>query len=65
MFRVFNMGIGFCVVLSEGDSDEFMAIVKQHGKEAYRIGHVVKDPARKVLIGRYGLVGQGSAFEKV
>jgi len=65
MFRVFNMGIGFCVVLSEGDSDEFMAIVKQHGKEAYRIGHVVKDPARKVLIGPYGLVGQGSAFEKV
>ncbi len=65
MFRVFNMGVGFCAVVSEGDSDEFMEIVKRNGKEACRIGHVVKDHARKVLISPYGLVGQGSAFEKV
>jgi phosphoribosylformylglycinamidine cyclo-ligase len=65
MFRVFNMGVGFCAVVSEGDSDEFMEIVKRNGKEACRIGHVVKDPARKVLISPYGLVGRGSAFEKV
>jgi len=42
-----------------------MEIVKRNGREACRIGHVVKDPERKVLIHPYGLLGQGSAFEKV
>ncbi|HZY30151.1 MAG TPA: phosphoribosylformylglycinamidine cyclo-ligase [Candidatus Methylomirabilis sp.] len=64
MFRVFNMGIGFCAVLSESDADAFQAIVKRHGRESMRIGHVVSDPEQKVLIGPYGLAGRGSSFRK-
>lgn len=65
MFRVFNMGIGFCAVMTEGDAATFREIVKKHGREAYRIGRVVSDPERKILIRPYGLVGQGSGFFKV
>ena len=64
MFRVFNMGIGFCVIVAEGDAEPFREIVKKHGREAYRIGRVVSDPDRKVVIRPYGLVGKGSTFFK-
>ena len=64
MFRVFNMGVGFCAVVSERDADSFRAIVAHHGREAMRIGHVVSDPDRKVLIRPYGLVGKGNSFRK-
>ncbi len=64
MFRVFNMGIGFCAVVSERDADTFRDVVRRHGREAYRIGRVVRDPERKVLIRPYGLAGKGNAFHK-
>lgn len=64
MFRVFNMGVGFCAVVSEGDADRFREIVKTHGRRAYPIGLVVKDPERQILIRQYGLVGEGNRFDK-
>lgn len=65
MFRVFNMGIGFCVVVAEGHAEPFRRIVKKHGREAYQIGRVVSDPEQRVIIQRYGLVGKGNTFFKV
>jgi phosphoribosylformylglycinamidine cyclo-ligase len=64
MFQVFNMGIGFCVVLPENDADEFRAIAKRHGRESMRIGHVVSDPEQRVIIEPSGLVGTGNSFRK-
>ncbi len=64
MFRVFNMGVGFCAVLSEHDCDDFMEIVRRHGKEAGRIGRAVTDPERKVVVRPVGLIGQGNAFRR-
>jgi phosphoribosylformylglycinamidine cyclo-ligase len=64
MFQVFNMGIGFCVVLGENDADEFRAIVKRHGRESMQIGRVVSDPERRVIIEPAGLVGKGNSFRK-
>ncbi|MGH7369459.1 MAG: AIR synthase-related protein, partial [Candidatus Methylomirabilaceae bacterium] len=62
MFQVFNMGIGFCAVLSERDADSFLGIVNKHRKEGHRIGHVVQDAERKVIVEPFGLVGKGNAF---
>jgi len=64
MFRVFNMGIGFCAVVAEGDADAFKAIVSKHGREASTIGHVVKDASRTVRILCHSLVGRANAFYK-
>ncbi|HWR21588.1 MAG TPA: AIR synthase-related protein, partial [Verrucomicrobiae bacterium] len=65
MFQVFNMGIGFCVVIAEEDAESFVEIVKHHGREAMQIGRVVSDSERKVVIRSRGLVGQGNQFVKV
>jgi len=62
MFQVFNMGIGFCVILPEADADAFEGIVKRHGREASRVGQVVRDPFRSVRIPAYNLVGRGNRF---
>lgn len=64
MFRVFNMGVGFCVVVVERDVATFCEIVRKHGREALQIGRVVSDPEQKVLIQPYGLVGKGNRFFK-
>ncbi|MBZ0169744.1 phosphoribosylformylglycinamidine cyclo-ligase (AIRS) (Phosphoribosyl-aminoimidazole synthetase) (AIR synthase) [Candidatus Methylomirabilis lanthanidiphila] len=65
MFQVFNMGIGFCVVIAESDAESFMEIVTRHGREALRIGRVVSDTEQKVVIRPRGLVGRGNQFFQV
>ncbi len=64
MFHVFNMGIGFCVILPpDGEAvARVHAIVRRHGIESFAIGEVVADPQRRVFLEDYGLVGQGSRF---
>jgi phosphoribosylformylglycinamidine cyclo-ligase len=64
MFRVFNMGIGFCIVAAAGDVDRVMQIVETHGKRAYRLGYTVHDPDRRVHIKPYGLIGRGKSFAR-
>jgi phosphoribosylformylglycinamidine cyclo-ligase len=62
MFRVYNMGVGFCVVADPRDADRVIAIAGQHGKHAAVIGRVVADPARRVWIPPRGLVGRDDTF---
>ena len=40
MFEVFNMGIGFCLVVPENQADRTLDLVTRFGKKAYRLGHV-------------------------
>ncbi len=64
MFKVYNMGIGFCVVLPE-DSHQVgraMAIAKKHGAECYRLGYAIRDPERKIAVKPFNLVGKGARF---
>ena len=45
MFEVFNMGIGFCLVVPENQADRTLELVDRFGKKAYRLGHVTdRDP---------------------
>ncbi len=64
MFAVFNMGIGFCAVVDAKDADRALAIASGHGKRAWRIGHAIADPARRVHLPQHGLVGQGKHFRR-
>jgi len=40
MFEVFNMGIGFCLVVPEAQADRTLQLVTGLGKQAWRLGHV-------------------------
>jgi phosphoribosylformylglycinamidine cyclo-ligase len=62
MFRVYNMGIGFCLVVPPEAADRVIAIVQAHGKPAYRIGHAVADPERRITIKPKRLVGKHKTF---
>ena len=43
MRRVFNLGVGFCVVVPEGETERAVSLLYETGCEAWRIGEVVKD----------------------
>jgi phosphoribosylformylglycinamidine cyclo-ligase len=64
MFRVYNMGIGFCVVVAPREVDRVQAIAKKHGTQASVIGRAVRDEQQKVLIPSRGLVGRDGEFSK-
>ncbi|MGH9895808.1 MAG: AIR synthase-related protein, partial [bacterium] len=67
MFHVFNMGIGFCVIVPP-DRDviqRLREVVHPHGLESYEIGEVVEDPQRRVYLNDFGLVGHGGRFVTV
>lgn len=49
MYRTFNMGIGFVVVVSLEDLDKTLAILHSQKMEAYLIGEVVQDSKRKII----------------
>jgi phosphoribosylformylglycinamidine cyclo-ligase len=43
MYRVFNLGIGFCAVVGEGEVERALAVLRDEGCEAWHIGKVVRD----------------------
>ena len=63
MFQVYNMGIGFCLVVAAAQADRILAALKDLEVEAYSLGRAVADPERKVHLPN-GLVGEGNAFRR-
>jgi phosphoribosylformylglycinamidine cyclo-ligase len=49
MYRVFNMGIGFVVIIKAEDEEKTIKIIEKYN-QAYKIGNVKKDPQEKVTI---------------
>ncbi len=49
MFRTFNMGIGFTLVVSSKDVIGVQALLRRQGQEAFVIGKVVQDSKRKMI----------------
>jgi phosphoribosylformylglycinamidine cyclo-ligase len=43
MRRVFNLGVGFCVVVGEGELEKALAVLRGEGCEAWHIGEVARD----------------------
>ena len=62
MHRVFNMGIGFGVVVPESEADAVRRIASEHGFESLVLGHGSSRHAGRVLLEPRGLVGEGDHF---
>ena len=45
-------------------ADRTIALLREHGREAQRIGHAVADPEQKIFIPARGLIGRGKKFWK-
>lgn len=65
MYAVFNMGVGFCVVMDPADAQAAIATFGRHGFTAWTLGHAVADPERKVTLAPLGLAGTTDRFEPV
>lgn len=66
MYRVYNMGIGFCLVVSHKGDHVRMAteIIKRHNIECYQIGRAVAAPQPSIMIEPEGLIGTRGAGTK-
>ena len=65
MFEVFNMGIGFCVVVAVKDVEAVIEAAANHECPAMKIGYTVADHTRAVTVEPYGLRGRrGEGFVK-
>lgn len=65
MFKVFNMGIGFCAVVDKNSVEQALSIFKRHNREAKTIGYAVSDEEKKVKIPDHNLVGKGKTFQQI
>ncbi len=55
MYRTFNMGVGFCVVVGEEDVDKVVRVCRRHGTEARAIGRVVEERGVRIKGKRFVL----------
>ena len=62
MYRVFNMGVGFCVVAPEPAVERVQAIAREHGIDSWALGKVVQDDRKRVWLRPVNLVGEGEEF---
>jgi phosphoribosylformylglycinamidine cyclo-ligase len=65
MFKVFNMGTGFCLIVPDDQALLAVTLAKELGMEAYRMGYVVEDPERKIIVQPKSLVGRNGCFMKL
>jgi phosphoribosylformylglycinamidine cyclo-ligase len=65
MYATFNMGIGFCVVVSGPEQQAALDALKAAGEDPLRIGWVTARAGRTVSIPAAGLCGKGDSFEQV
>jgi phosphoribosylformylglycinamidine cyclo-ligase len=64
MFEVYNMGVGFCVLVAERDRETALAILQRHGRRASVIGRVIEDDSKGVYLPAQKLTGHGKEFRK-
>lgn len=62
MWTTFNMGVGFCVIVSPNDVDHTIAILNDHGRYSQAIGTVVTDDTNAVHLQPYRLISMGKHF---
>ena len=69
MYSVFNMGIGFCLVVEAAAAGDVVSALAGHGRKAWRIGRATRSEPGTVRISRYDLMpyalaGRGKHFER-
>ncbi len=50
MFNTYNMGVGMSIVVSPEDADTALAILREHGEDAYLIGEIVESDSKIEII---------------
>lgn len=60
MYSVFNMGIGFCVVVAPADADRAVALLEKRGAAPHVIGRAVREAG--VRLPALGLAGTADRF---
>jgi phosphoribosylaminoimidazole (AIR) synthetase len=65
MYATFNMGTGFCAVVSPDQVQPALAALRSAGGEPVVAGSVTDRPGRYVSIPAAGLLGRGDVFEAV
>jgi len=61
MFQVFNMGVGFCVIVASAHASEALAILNKTSEGVQRIGTVVRGN-RQIEIKAHSLVSRNGQF---
>ena len=66
MYRVFNMGVGFCVIAPNDPKvlERIHDTMRRHDVESFEIGAVVADPDRRIFLPLQNLIGQGDRFHR-
>ena len=65
MYEVFNMGVGFAVVVPPDQADAVIAIYQKHGMESWKLGHAIADSRKRVWLRPIGLVGESDSFAPI
>ena len=62
MYQVYNMGIGFCVLVAPEDADATLLILQRHSRRARVIGRIIDDGSKGVYLPHQRLEGHGKEF---
>ncbi|MFU0769319.1 phosphoribosylformylglycinamidine cyclo-ligase [Staphylococcus pasteuri] len=50
MYNIFNMGIGYTVIVNENDKEQALKVLKEQNIDAYEIGRIIKDDCKPIHI---------------
>jgi phosphoribosylformylglycinamidine cyclo-ligase len=66
MFMVYNMGVGFCVVVDETKVSLALSILEKHERKAWVIDKVVEDESKGVYVNttKPRLIGHKKRFRE-
>jgi len=64
MYRAFNMGIGFALVVAPAGADEVRARLARMGERVHVLGHATGDPERTIRLRPRRLVGRRGRFTR-
>jgi phosphoribosylaminoimidazole (AIR) synthetase len=64
MFRAFNMGIGFALVVAPEGVALARTILEDSGLTVHELGRATDDPARTIHLRPRGLVGRDGRFAR-
>ncbi len=62
MYRTFNMGTGFCIVVSPRDADSVLSVMKKHRVKSFVLGYAFKDKQHRIYLKPKKLVGIKNKF---
>ncbi len=62
MYTVFNMGIGFCLVVGPQDLERVLTLLQHVGEKPRILGKATKDPKKAVALTKQKIVGTSQGF---